>query len=193
MTTTLKAIRAHSPCSDGWAKLLKHLNKTHSDDEPLSLLTVLESNGLDDAVWCLRTEPTPERIRRFALAVARRVEHLNTEAKACNDITERYLIRQATEAELRDARYAAAYAAKAAYAVDDIASREAAYAAKYAALAAVHPADAFRYTSHTIDIAEAAAAYHAANKDANAAYEAEYKAQTQLFKEIFAELQTVTH
>lgn len=68
--TTLNQIRSHSPCADGWAKLLKHLNKTGPDDKPLSLLTVLNSNGLDDAIWCLRTEVTPERNRRFAQAVA---------------------------------------------------------------------------------------------------------------------------
>ena len=54
MKTTLNAIRAHSPCKDGWEKLLTHLGKTRPDDDPLDLLTVLESNGLDDAIWCLR-------------------------------------------------------------------------------------------------------------------------------------------
>lgn len=52
--TTLNDIRKHSPCSDGWTKLLKHLGKTDPDDEPIGLLTILESNGLDDALWCLR-------------------------------------------------------------------------------------------------------------------------------------------
>ena len=52
-TTTLNAIRAVSPCHDGWTKLLKHLGKTSADDEPLPLLTVLDSNGLDDALWVL--------------------------------------------------------------------------------------------------------------------------------------------
>ncbi len=38
--TTLNKIRAHSPCADGWAKLLRHLGKTQADDEPVSLLTL---------------------------------------------------------------------------------------------------------------------------------------------------------
>lgn len=52
--TTLNAIRAFRPCSDGWWKLLAHLGKTAADDEPLSLLTILNSNGISDALWCLR-------------------------------------------------------------------------------------------------------------------------------------------
>ena len=52
-TTTLAAIRAASPCEEGWRKLLGSLGKTSADDEPLDLLTVLDSNGLDDALWVL--------------------------------------------------------------------------------------------------------------------------------------------
>ena len=55
--TTLNKIRSHHPCQGGWCKLLKHLNKTESDDEPLPLSTVLDSNGLDDCLWCLRSVP----------------------------------------------------------------------------------------------------------------------------------------
>ena len=155
---TLNQIRSHRPCQGGWAKLLKYLNKNGGDDEPLSLSTVLDSNGLDDALWCLRTEPTPERIQRFALAVARRTQHLHPKAKAVLDIVERYLSGQATKAELDAAGYtacagyaASAYAASAASAYADS-------AADYAALAA---ADA-------------------------ALDEAEREAQSQIFKEIFA-------
>jgi hypothetical protein len=61
--TTLNEIRTAGPCEDGWAKLLRHLGKTKADDEPLPLLTVLESNGLDDALWCLRV-PSLNRLSR---------------------------------------------------------------------------------------------------------------------------------
>ncbi|QRZ14694.1 hypothetical protein JWJ88_17165 [Paracoccus methylovorus] len=64
-TTTLRAIRAASPCDEGWIKLLKHLGKTKADDEPLDLLTVLNSNGLDDALWVLSYgAPDCERLAR---------------------------------------------------------------------------------------------------------------------------------
>jgi hypothetical protein len=179
MITTLNQIRSHSPCIEGWTKLLKHLGKATADDEPLSLLTVLDSNGLDDAIWCLRTEATPERIQRFALAVARRVEHLHPQAKATLDIVERYLRGTATKAELDSVRaaacaatyataYAAAHAAAAAYAAAHAAAADAAAAAAHAAAAAD---------------AAAAAAYAAAD----AAYAAaEHEAQVQIFKGIFA-------
>ena len=64
--TTLNAIRAASPCHDGWTKLLKHLGKTSADDEPLPLLTVLDSNGIDDALWVLdNTKCDPRLSRHF--------------------------------------------------------------------------------------------------------------------------------
>lgn len=52
--TTLDQIRAHSPCASGWKKLLAYLGKTSADSEPLAIATILESNGEDDAIWCLR-------------------------------------------------------------------------------------------------------------------------------------------
>jgi hypothetical protein len=190
--TTLNQIRSHSPCSEGWTKLLKHLNKTTADDEQLSLLTVLESNGLDDAIWCLRTEPTPARSQRFALAVARRVEHLRPAAKACNDVTERYLSGTATKAELDAAAAAAARAAyAAAYPAAAYAAADAAYAAAYpaaanaAAAAAARAAYAAAYPA-AARVAADAAARVAADAAAAANAAAEREAQVQIFKEIFA-------
>lgn len=52
--TTLKDIRKHKPCEDGWEMLLSSLGKTKADDEPLAMITILDSNGLDDALWCLQ-------------------------------------------------------------------------------------------------------------------------------------------
>ena len=54
MYTTLNKIREHSPCQEGWTKLLRTLNKKKADDEPVSIVKILDSNGLDDALWCLR-------------------------------------------------------------------------------------------------------------------------------------------
>ncbi len=61
METTLNQILKHNPCGqgvtdeEGWRKLLNYLGKTEPDNEPLSLLTILESNGFEDALWALRT------------------------------------------------------------------------------------------------------------------------------------------
>lgn len=63
-TTTLSRIRDEWPCKDGWAKLLAHLGKTAADDEPLDLLTVLDSNGFDDALWVLSCAMPEDRLAR---------------------------------------------------------------------------------------------------------------------------------
>ena len=105
-TVTLNRIRDHSPCESGWIKLLKHLAKTEADDAPLSLLTVLESNGLDDALWCLRAVKGHEKeIRRFARQCALDVIHLWN----APPIVKRYL--KTGNEKLRDAAWAAAWAA----------------------------------------------------------------------------------
>lgn len=67
-TTTLARIRAAEPCRDGWAKLLAHLGKTAADDEPLELLTVLESNGRDDALWVIDNVLSGDRLFRHLQA-----------------------------------------------------------------------------------------------------------------------------
>ena len=93
MKTTLNAIREHAPCADGWKKLLGNLGKSSADDEPLSLLTILDSNGLDDAIWCLRAATGHDKeIRLFAVWCARKVQHLMTAPVFINamDVAERF-------------------------------------------------------------------------------------------------------
>ena len=110
ITTTLNRIREHGPCADGWAKLLKHLGKTHADDEPLPFETILESNGLDDALWCCRAEPQyAKEWRLYSVWCARQVQHLMTDRRSIDalDVAERHAIGQATDAELETARAAA--------------------------------------------------------------------------------------
>ena len=115
--TTLNKIRGHGPCSDGWARLLRHLGKTQADDEPVSLLTILDSNGLDDAMWCLCAVDGHEReMRLYAVWCARQVRHLMTDPRslAALDVAERHANGEATDGELaaaRDAAWAAAWAA----------------------------------------------------------------------------------
>ena len=116
-TTTLNAIREHGPCADGWKKLLNHLGKTAADDEPLSLLTILDSNGLDDALWCLRAMPEHNKHwRLYAVWCARQVQHLMTDARsvAALDVAERHAHGTASDQELAAAGDAAGAAAGAA-------------------------------------------------------------------------------
>ena len=113
-TTTLAAIRTHCPCADGWTTLLAHLGKTRADDEPLSLLTILDSNGVDDALWCLRAVEGREReMRLLAVDFARRAQHLMDDPRsiAALDVVERHAWGRATEQEMAAARAVASAAA----------------------------------------------------------------------------------
>ena len=177
MKTTLNKIREHNPCTDGWKKLLAYLGKTKPYDEPLSLLTILDSNGLQDTLWCLRAvEGYDRELRLFAVWCARQVQHLMTDQRSLDalDVAERYANGQATEAELNAAEAAAADAAEAAAARaaeaadaaawEAAAEREAWYAA-WAAMAAGAAAGAAAraaareaaYAATTIAAADAAA------------------------------------
>ena len=165
MKTTLNKIRSNSPCTSGWAKLLKHLGKVQADDVELSLLTILESNGLEDTLWCLRAVDGFEKEKRLmAVAFAREVQHLMKDPRslAALNVAERFANGEATEEELnatRDAAYnaardatayaashAAAYAPSAAYAAARAAAHDAALAAAYAAAYAASHAAAIQQT-----------------------------------------------
>ena len=130
--TTLNKIREQGPCAEGWAKLLRHLGKTQADDEPLALVTILDSNGLDDALWCLRAcDGIDREARLYAVWCARQVQHLMTDPRslAALDVAERHANAQATDDELAAASAAASAAAR-------DAARDAAWAAASAAASA---------------------------------------------------------
>ena len=165
MKTTLNKIRAHSPCVTGWNKLLKNLGKTKADDEPLALTTILESNGFDDALWCLRAVDGHQReMRLFAVECARSVQHLMTDKRSIDalDVSERYANGLATQAELDAAWDAASDAARAA--AWDAASDAASDAARAAAWDAA--SDAARDAASDAARAAAWAAARAAAWDA---------------------------
>ena len=93
--------------------MLKHLGKTQPDDEPLPLLTVLESNGFDDALWCFRAVDGFKKDKQLlAITYAREVEHLMpAESKKALDVFERYANGLASQEEFEVARWAATDAA----------------------------------------------------------------------------------
>ena len=113
--TTLNKIREHSPCCEGWRRLLTYLGKTKADDEPLSFKSILDSNGLDDAIWALRSIDAPE-VRLFAVRCVRQIQHLISDERSLNalDVSEAYAVGEATKYELSAARAAAWDAAEAA-------------------------------------------------------------------------------
>lgn len=175
-TTTLNAIRAHGPCAHGWSKLLAYLGKTKADDEPLSLLTILASNGLDDALWCMRAMPEYSRHwRLYAVWCARQVQHLMTDPRsiAALDVAERHARGDATDAELAAVRAA---------------GDAAAWAAAWAALAAAAWASAWAAARDAAWDAALAAALAAARAAGDAAWAAARDVQAARLRDVCAEI-----
>ena len=194
MNTTLNQIRSKSPCSDGWTKLLKHLGKTQADDEPLSLTTILDSNGLEDTLWCLQAVDGHAReIRLYAVWCARQVQHLTKDQRSIDalDVAERFANGQATKNELDIAGNAAGAAAgDAAWAL--WAARAAVRAAREAARAAAGAAGAAAGAAGAAGAARAAvraAAGDAAGAAVRAAAgDAAGAAQEVKFREMFCDI-----
>ena len=110
MKTTLRKIEEKRLNDESWTKLLKSLNKTKTDDEPLSILHIIESNGIEDAIWCLRAVEGHDRtIRLFAVWCARQVQHLMEDPRSLKalDVAEAFANGLATEGELEAASYVA--------------------------------------------------------------------------------------
>ena len=187
MQTTLNKIRDQDPCTGGWKKLLQHLGKTTADDESLPLLAVLNSNGLEDALWCLRAvEGSEKEIRLFAVWCARQVQHLLTDPRsiAALEAAEKFAYGDATQAELdaavaaaRDAAGAAAWGAAGAAAWAASAAAWAASADAWAASAAAWAASAAAWDAARDAACDAAwdAAWDAARDAARDAQEAKFR------------------
>jgi hypothetical protein len=146
-SVTLSGLRKASACINGYNKVVRMLqNKPFSEadsergsyirlahKEPIPLLSILESNGLDDALWALSCATGVDRdARLFSVWCARQVQHLMTDQRSIDalDVAERFANGTATEKELTaawDAACAAAWDAACA------ASRAAACAAAWAA------------------------------------------------------------
>ena len=71
---TLQQIRDAGPCESGWRKLNKTLGNPDLSVE-ISIGDVVLSNGLDDALWCLRFLPPRERVAAIMPCVRRASAH----------------------------------------------------------------------------------------------------------------------
>lgn len=118
MQTTLRKIRANKPCGMrledgkrvGYLKLRRYLGKEYGDDTPVDIVTILESNGLDDALWCLRAVDGHEREKRlYAVWCAREVQYLMKDPRSVTalEVAERYANGAASNDELAAAMAAA--------------------------------------------------------------------------------------
>jgi hypothetical protein len=112
---SLNEIREKSPCESGWKKVLASKGGTSADmDAQFPMTDILESNDLDDALWCLRCRPEYSNLwRKYAVWCARQVQHLMTDNRsiAALDVAWRHADDLATDAELAASRDAAWYAA----------------------------------------------------------------------------------
>ena len=200
ITTTLKALRKHDACIDGYNNIACHVagkeynseRETyvrHRHNDPIPLAVILDNNGLDDALWALRAcEQTPEMVRAerlFAVWCARQVQHLMTDVRSIDalDIAERYAHGNATDDELASAWASARAAVR-------TAAWAAAMAVAWAAAMAVAGTDAGT-AAWTASMAAAMAAAGAAARAAAmaaagaAARAAAWDAQSKMFRAVF--------
>ena len=142
LDTTLSAIGAANPCGTGYKKLVNYLGgaKKYGYQTPIPLLTILDSNGIDDALWVavnILGNQGEMIAHTFACDCAERVLHIyekhhSDDSRPRNAIAvkRRWLGKEATDEELAAARDAAKAAAGAAARAD---ARGAAMAAALAA------------------------------------------------------------
>ena len=149
-TVTLAALRKEGACINGYNKVVRAVQGREFSNydrmratyirfaykDPIPLALIVESNGLEDALWALRCVKGCDRdTRLFAVWCARQVQHLMTDARstAALDVVEAFANGEASKHELAAARDAAWDAARdAAWAAWD-AARVAAWAARDAA------------------------------------------------------------
>ena len=123
---TLKQLRENEACVSGYNKIVSALKGIEFDseretyirfkhDEPISLISILDSNGIYDSLWCLRCNREWDRDSRlFAVWCARQVQHLITDERSLNalNVAENFANGNATSEELAAAWAAARDAAR---------------------------------------------------------------------------------
>jgi hypothetical protein len=199
--TTKKLLHKERACAARFRHFFKRYRPV-ADDEPIPLIDVLDINGLDDALWCLRatTEPCENLARLLAADFAEHVLPLfetkfpdDHRLRQAIETARRFARGQATEEELKDAYrnaraaagaadaagYGASAAGYAADAASDAAASGAIYAACYAAEAAVDArAEAAELAADAADVS-----YDSTAANRAAAYASERRWQTHHFRE----------
>lgn len=117
-TVTLAALRKAGACLDGYNKVVRALQGrpfTSEDSKrgsyirfkhegPISLLSIIDSNGFDDALWALRCVPEVDRdARLYAVSCVRQVLTDPRSVEALK-VVERFANGEATQEELDAAR-----------------------------------------------------------------------------------------
>jgi len=183
--TTLKKIRVKQPCEEGWAKLLAYLGKTKADNEPLNILTIIKSNGVQYALWALQAVDHPDRDRVSRLMACDFAESVlpifekkypdNKRPRECIKVARMYARGKADDKQMaaaRDATWDATWAAE----------LDTAWAARSAAWAAERAAEWAAARAAARDAAWAAEA----TDHASSARPAEEKKQAAIIKKYLA-------
>ena len=83
MLTTLNRIQHHSPDPHLWGSLLLRLGKNQADDEPISIVQILDLTELFVALWCMGSVPGHEsRAREFAIFCANQIRDQMTDPRS---------------------------------------------------------------------------------------------------------------
>ena len=138
MKTTLNKLKDAGACTERYKVLLSALDKTESDDEALSILKIIETNGIHDAVWALQTvDGKDKEIRLFAADCAELVLPIYEKQYPDDDRPRKAIgaARNYANGIINAAARAAAWAAArdAAWAAARAAARDAAWDAAWAA------------------------------------------------------------
>ena len=131
LTTTFRQAKEAKACKASYKKFAKSVRgvKAYGLDTPIPLLSILEMNGLGDALWCLQVVPPEQREERdriarlFACDGAGRVLYLfeeyapnDSRPRKAIEVSRRFAAGEAITKELEAARDAAGDAAEAAWA-----------------------------------------------------------------------------
>ena len=104
---TLSQLRQAGACISGYNKVVRSIQGVEfspadearetylrfAHKSPVTILSILDSNGIDDAIWALRCVPGVDRdARRCAGWCARQVQHLMTDQRSLHalEIAERF-------------------------------------------------------------------------------------------------------
>jgi len=113
--TTLNKIHTLGSRQVEWEKLLQALNKSHPDDEKISLVQLLKISGLHFTLGCCQLIPEFDKHwRLYAVWCARQVvwsRQNNKEHLFAIAVAERFANGQATQAEFEEAQALMAYPA----------------------------------------------------------------------------------
>lgn len=76
MYTTISQLESYSACGSGMRKLLRGLPAGYDHDAPIKLNHILNTNGVMDALWAIRSvdDDSPEwhgKVRKLAVAIVR--------------------------------------------------------------------------------------------------------------------------